>query len=156
MRRSWEEYKFGFGDPDGDYYWLGNDLLHELTVSGRYKLRFTLQSRSFPSSWYYAIYSTFFILPEEHNYTLHFQGFSGNASYNALGSQNGRMFSTHDRDNDQNQVLNCAERVGGGFWYWDYCGGCLVNGDRKTGNFFWVRLPGGRHLQSSQMWLECK
>ena len=28
--RTWEEYKNGFGDADGDY-WLGNNVIHQLT-----------------------------------------------------------------------------------------------------------------------------
>jgi len=46
FNRSWVEYKVGFNDTRGNY-WLGNELLHQLTTSGRYKLRFDLQSRNF-------------------------------------------------------------------------------------------------------------
>jgi len=42
--RSWEQFKVGFNDSRGNY-WIGNDLLHQLTTSGRYKLRFDLQER---------------------------------------------------------------------------------------------------------------
>ena len=42
FNRSWAEFKVGFGDPSGNY-WLGNDLLSQLTASaGRYKLQFDL------------------------------------------------------------------------------------------------------------------
>ena len=43
FNRSWVEFKVGFGDPSGNY-WLGNDLLSQLTANYRYKLRFDLQS----------------------------------------------------------------------------------------------------------------
>ena len=82
FNRSWEEFKVGFGDPSGNY-WLGNDLLSQLTLTGRYKLRFDLQSRS-NGSWYYAEYSTFIVLSEADNYTLQVDGFSGNASQDAV------------------------------------------------------------------------
>ena len=67
FNRPWAEYKVGFGDPSGNY-WLGNDLLSQLTANNRYKLRFDLQSNY--SNWYYAEYSTFRVLSEADNYTL--------------------------------------------------------------------------------------
>ena len=58
----------GFGDPSGNY-WLGNDLLSQLTANYRYKLRFDLQQRD-TGNWYYAEYSTFIVQSEADNYTL--------------------------------------------------------------------------------------
>ena len=152
MNRTWVEYKVGFGDPSGNY-WLGNDLLSQLTANNRYKLRFDLQSRD-TGNWYYAEYSTFRVLSEADNYTLQVAGFSGNASYDALDYLNGAQFSTIDRDNDPSSG-NCAARHGGGFW-WRNCGLCFVNGARSTGLFYWEGLPGGGYLQLSRMWLQCK
>jgi len=153
MNRTWAEYKVGFGDPSGNY-WLGNDLLSQLTANNRYKLRFDLQQRD-TGNWYYAEYSTFRVLSEADNYTLQVAGFSGNAGYDALhGFHNGRQFSTIDRDNDL-YSRSCAALLGGGFW-WPGCGGCYVNGARSTNNFYWANLPGGGHLQLSRMWLQCK
>jgi len=151
MNRTWAEYKVGFGDPSGNY-WFGNDLLRQLTANKSYKLRFDLQQRD-TGNWYYAEYSRFKVLSEADNYTLLEGGFSGNASNDALRYQNGYMFATIDRDNDRSSV-NCAAMIGGGFWWWR-CGECLVNAAR-TGQFYWVGLPGGRHLQLSRMWLQCK
>ena len=31
--RSWNEFKIGFGNPGSFNYWIGNDQLHNLTVS---------------------------------------------------------------------------------------------------------------------------
>jgi len=144
----------GFGDPSGNY-WLGNDLLSQLTANNRYKLRFDLQSRD-TSNWYYAEYSTFRVLSEAENYTLQVGGFSGNASRDACGrNHNGQQFSTFDRDNDLWSSGNCAAKYGG-FW-WRDCGGCRVNGaSSSTYRFYWWDLPGGGHLQRSRMWLQCK
>ena len=106
--------------------------------------------------WYYAEYSTFRVLSEAYNYTLQVDGFSGNAGFDALGEwHNGEQFSTIDRDNDRASSGNCAALRGGGFW-WRRCGGCRVNAARGTGYFHWWNLPGGRDLQLSRMWLECK
>ena len=39
--RDWADYKSGFGDLRGEF-WYGNDKLHLLTTSGNYKLRIEL------------------------------------------------------------------------------------------------------------------
>jgi len=149
FNRSWAEYKVGFNDSRGNY-WLGNDLLSQLTLTDRYKLRFVLQSRS-TRNWYYAEYSTFIVQPESTNYRLNVSGYSGNAG-DALRSHNGRMFTTFDRDSDRSSEDNCAVRVGGGFWYKSCCQ-CCVN---SYYNYFsWAGVPGS-YLQVSRMWLQCK
>ena len=58
FNRSWAEFKVGFNDSRGNF-WLGNELLHQLTQNDRYKLRVDLQLRN--ASWYYAEYSSFVI-----------------------------------------------------------------------------------------------
>ena len=143
----------GFGDPSGNY-WLGNDLLSQLTANNRYKLRFDLQQRS-TGNWYYAEYSRFRVLSEADNYTLMVSGFSGNASHDAFGLHNGEKFTTIERDNDRLSSYNCAAWSRGGFW-WSDCGWCRVNGARSIGRFYWQGLPGGSRLQLSRMWLQCK
>jgi len=160
FNRSWAEFKVGFNDSSGNY-WLGNELLSQLTLSGSYKLKFDLQSRSNTSNWHSAVYSIFVVLGESVNYRLVVDGYSGNAGRDAFGSDyhNGMMFSTYDRDNDQWSSGNCAVREGGGFWYRD-CAICDVNAVRANYRpyleFGWEGLPGGGHLQSSRMWLQCK
>ena len=151
FNRSWAEYKVGFGDPSGNY-WLGNDLLSQLTANNRYKLRFDLQSLR-TGNWYYAEYSRFLVLSEAENYMLVVNGYSGNASFDAFVFHNDVMFSTFDRDNDPSSG-NCAARTGGGFWG---CGPCRVNGARRTRNFEWGGLSGSYpDLQHSRMWVQCK
>jgi len=145
---SWAKYKVGFGDPRGNY-WLGNELLSQLTANNRYKLRFDLQSRN-NRNWYYAEYSTFRVLTEADNYRLQVAGYSGNAGLDEFRDHNGQMFSTYDRDNDVSPG-NCAANYGGGFWY-SNCYRCNVNSVRKD----WLGLPGGESLQSTRMWLQCK
>ena len=74
FNRSWEEFKVGFNDSRGNY-WLGNELLHQLTLKNPYKLRFDLQLRN--GSWYYAEYSTFVVYSEAQNYKMGVGGYSG-------------------------------------------------------------------------------
>jgi len=155
FNRSWAEYKVGFHDTRGNF-WLGNDLLHQLTTSGRYKLRFDLQASN--SSWYYAEYSRFIVSSEASNYLLRVSGYSGNAGEYGFSHQNGMMFTTYDRDNDlwsdANYGNNCATRYGGGFWYtvWG-CSHAKVN----SAHSFFTWFHDGRHipLQTSRMWLTC-
>jgi len=157
FNRSWAEFKVGFNDSRGNY-WLGNDLLSQLTYNSRYKLRFDLQARS-NLSWYYAEYSTFIVLSEASNYRVTVSGYSGNAGDAFASYQNGMMFTTFDRDNDPWTSIpiyknNCAVYNGGGFWY-QYCGKAGINNVRGQGDDF--RWYGGRTilLESSRMWLVC-
>jgi len=153
FNRSWAEYKVGFNDSSGNY-WLGNELLSQLTANNSYKLKFDLQSSN-TSNWYYAEYSTFIVLSETRNYRLQVAGYSGNAHKDAFVWHNDRMFSTYDRDNEQWPSVNCAAYAGGGWWY-HACATTSVTGDRNTTYFRWHSLPGGYELQSSRMWLQCK
>ena len=110
-----------------------------------------MQSRK-NGNWYYAEYSTFVVLPEAQNYKLQVAGYSGNAGGQRFTSvHNGRMFTTYDRDNDLWPDGNCAC---GGFWY-NWCYQCGVNNGLPN-IFEWYDLPGGRLLQASRMWLQCK
>jgi len=158
VNRSWAEYKVGFNDTRGNF-WLGNDLLHQLTASGRYKLRFDLQERN-NGSWYWAEYSRFIVTSEASNYLMHVSGYSGNTG-NAGGQygfqySDGMMFSTYDRDNDRWSGGSCAAHYGGGFWY-KWCSLASVNGGRgRGGSFSWYYAIGRQiYLQTSRMWLTC-
>ncbi|XP_062583782.1 fibrinogen-like protein A, partial [Saccostrea cucullata] len=56
--RTWSEYKQGFGDPSKNY-WIGNDVIFELTKNKDQELRIELQR--FNGAEAYAQYSTFHI-----------------------------------------------------------------------------------------------
>jgi len=146
FNRSWEEFKVGFNDTRGNY-WLGNELLHQLTYNDRYMLRFDLQVRNL--TWYYAEYSTFVVHDEASNYKVIVTGYSGNAG-DAFQYFNDVMFSTYDRDNDRYDG-NCAMACGGGFWH-RLCIHVKVNcmRDRLLRWFYPDYL-----LQSTRMWLMC-
>jgi len=134
-------------------FWLGNDRLSQLTLTGRYKLRVDLQARN--GTWYYAECSSFVVLGEAYNYRLQVSGYSGNAG-DALRYSNGSEFTTYDRDNDlwtSTSANNCALLFGGGCWYSRYCG-CYFNSGRShhPDFFMWTRAL---KLQTSRMWLKC-
>jgi ficolin len=156
--RTWAEFKAGFNGSNGNY-WLGNELLHQLTVTGRYKLRFDLQSLN-NSQWYWAEYSWVTVHNESTGYQLQVGEFTGNVYRDALTvsgyNQNGTKFTTRDRDNDRDSYGNCATR-GGGFWY-NNCGWCSVNGQIRGDDFYWYSLTNDyyAYLQTSRMWLMCR
>jgi len=151
FNRSWAEYKVGFNDLRGNY-WLGNDLLHQLTDNARYKLRCLVQANS-NGLIYEANYGTFLVGSESNNYTLTVARYSGNAG-DSMRYHNGMMFSTYDRDNDLSSE-NCGKIVGGGFWYQT----CYRAGTTSTkhASFNWYGLPSavGKQLKSASMWLTC-
>ena len=151
--RSWEEFKAGFNNTNGNY-WLGNDLLHQLTNIGPYKLRFDLQLRA-NLSWYYAEYLSFVVGNEASNYRLSASGYWGNIG-DAFSSENGMMFTTYDRDNDLRSGTNCAAYSGGGFWY-NSCHRAGVNNARGHGQRFrwYTNEHANVWLQSTRMWLMC-
>ena len=154
FNRSWAAFKVGFGDPSGNY-WLGNDLLSQLTVNNRYKLKFDLQSRD-TSDWYWAEYGTFIVWAETYSYMMWASEYSGNTR-DVFGYMFPAMFSTYDRENDRAYRENCAV-YGGGFWYGRQCDLVSVNGfhhNSTSGYFDWTYLPGGSPLQSTRMWLQC-
>jgi len=151
FNRSWSEFKAGFNDSRGNY-WLGLELLHRLTLSGRYKLKFELQSR-LNLNWYYAEYRTFIVLGETLEYLVHMGGYSGNAGQDSFRLQNGMMFSTFDRDNDQS-MKNCARLNYSGFWL-KSCSSA-VNVNAVSHGFQWYGLPGGSALNTARMWLQCQ
>jgi len=157
FNRSWAEFKVGFNDSRGNY-WLGNDLLHQLTSKARYKLRCLVQARS-NGVVYVANYYTFRVESESNDYLLRVDDYSGNAG-DSMSYHNGVKFSTYDRENDLAHDVyweHCANFLAGGFWYNScYRAGMTVMKGRGS-DFSWYGLPStvGKQLMSASMWLTC-
>lgn len=111
--RDWAEYKWGFGNLEGEY-WLGNEYIHQLTQSGDYELRVDLQD--WANETRYAVYKHFALGMEDHNYTLSLGDYEGTAG-NSLKYHQGAPFSTRDRDNDFNPRGHCARTFHGAWWF---------------------------------------
>ena len=78
FNRSWTEYKSGFGDLRGEF-WIGNDKIHSLTSSAKYKLRIELMDGNESAVVEYGIFS---VGDENHNYKLQvddFRNVTGNS-----------------------------------------------------------------------------
>ncbi|XP_066840289.1 microfibril-associated glycoprotein 4-like [Anser cygnoides] len=116
--RGWNDYRFGFGRADGEY-WLGLQTLHLLTLQGRYELRVELED--FENNTASATYGTFALSPhaisaEEDGYTLHVGRFVDGGAGDSLSYHHGQKFSTFDRDQDL-YVQNCAALSSGAWWF---------------------------------------
>ncbi|KAL7868698.1 hypothetical protein SRHO_G00100820 [Serrasalmus rhombeus] len=109
--RRWHEYIKGFGELDGEF-WLGNDLLHNLTKLTPMTLRVDLRSGD---ESVYALYSTFSVDSMKRRYTIRVSGYSGTAG-DSMTYHDRRPFSTRDRD-PQPFITRCAMSYKGGWWY---------------------------------------
>ncbi|CAH1239335.1 ANGPT2 [Branchiostoma lanceolatum] len=134
FNRTWEEYKQGFGDKNGEY-WLGNENIHLLTSLKNFTLRIDLED--WEGNQKFAEYSTFRVSGESDQYRLDIGGYSGSAGdcmTHGLNSNNGQKFSTVDRDNDNVRGVHCSQEYGGqGGWWFGSCGYSVLNG-RYLGN----------------------
>lgn len=158
MWRTWKEYADGFGVPS-DNYWMGNERLHQLTTTVR-NCSLELQLLSANGLWYTEIYSSVTLSGEVDNYRLNLAGAYGNAT-DGTSSQNWKMFSTVDRDNDVTTDQNCAKLLGVGWWYGN--SNNPVNGTFRCGttnlncesSYFLYYGLNPKQLLRSAIWLTC-
>ena len=122
----WTEYKNGFGNLTGEFWW-GLDYLWQLTsVKDRqYELRIDLEA--FDGSTAHAVYQDFRISSENDGYLLRASNYSGDAG-DGLQYYVNRQFSTRDRDHDGRPGRSCAEWQQGPWWYGERCGWSNLNG----------------------------
>ncbi|VDI52897.1 Hypothetical predicted protein [Mytilus galloprovincialis] len=95
----------------------GNKYINLLTSIGSHKLRVELVRSDGMN--FYAEYSNFDVGDGESKYILTVNGYSGNAG-NYMEYNNGRRFTTYDRDYDENPY-NCVSYHRYGAWWH---GGC--------------------------------
>ncbi|RUS80638.1 hypothetical protein EGW08_011588 [Elysia chlorotica] len=122
--KDWASYKQGFGAFDDDF-WLGNELIHEMTSKGTYELRVDVKHHG---QSLFARYSYFYLEDEANSYTLRLGSFRGTAG-DAFPFRKSIPFSTRDRDNDGVSNVNCARKYRGGWWFWPAnCFDSFLNG----------------------------
>lgn len=127
--RLWEDYERSFGTA-GSNFWLGLRNIHLLT---RKPMELYISVEDFDGKSVFARYERFSVGSAETNYILGVSNYFGNAgdSMNPSGHShvhlNGMMFTTSDRENDNRNGLNCADRWGGPWWHND-CGWSSLNG----------------------------
>ncbi|XP_037091189.1 techylectin-5B-like [Pollicipes pollicipes] len=121
--RDWNDYQRGFGNRSAEF-WLGNELIHQLTRDRRVTLR--LDMSDLDGERRYAEYAGFAVAPGSDQYRLTVGAYTGTAG-DGLSSANGVGFTTRDTDNDLYGAGNCAELYKGGWWY-DACHNGNPNG----------------------------
>ncbi|XP_061195735.1 ficolin-1-like [Saccostrea echinata] len=112
FKATWDEYKKGFGDVQGNY-WLGNDLIHQLTTVYNSSLYITMKKTD--GHVYHAQYSSFSISNETDGYRLSLGKFSGNVLHDEFRDHTvvDKEFYTFDHDN----AAKCSAQCGSGWWY---------------------------------------
>ncbi|XP_063425083.1 protein scabrous-like [Mytilus trossulus] len=139
FNRPWQEYKFGFGPADSEF-WLGNDLIHMLTTSNS-TLKVDMIDQN--NQHWTVTYDQFFIASERENYKISVSGFHGNNT-DSLGYINEMGFSTYDRDNDGSSS-HCAMFYTAGWWY-KHCHYGNLNGRYRLG-MVWYNFYEGKWIQ---------
>ncbi|BFZ04529.1 hypothetical protein BsWGS_07568 [Bradybaena similaris] len=143
--RGWADYKNGFGTPDSDY-WIGLDVIHNLTTQGYTELRFDMQ---YNGTNYFALYSHFTVADELSKYQLLLGEYNGTAG-DSFNYHNGSLFSTYDSDNDV-YTDNCALYFHGAWWY-NHCYTSNLNGHWGVGSPEGVTWYGLSHSDLTGKW----
>jgi len=151
---NWESYVDGFGSLEGEF-WMGLQLLHELTRFNNFELRFDLSD--FDDEKAYATYRKFSV-GEGDGYVLNFDknSYFGDAG-DSLSEHYNMRFSTLDRDQDKIDE-SCAQNCVGAFWY-NRCHGVNINGlylngtnDKYAQGVIWKEWKGYYYsLKTTQM-----
>ncbi|XP_033638486.1 fibrinogen-like protein A [Asterias rubens] len=90
--RNWTEYQSGFGDLYSEF-WLGNDIIRDLTGSGKWQLRVNMEDWQFNTAW--SSYGEFAVKYD--NYTLRVGSYDGKSTAgDSMSYHNGYSFTTKD------------------------------------------------------------
>ncbi|XP_062573047.1 angiopoietin-4-like [Saccostrea cucullata] len=144
---TWNKYKSGFGDIQGNY-WLGNEAIHKLTTKFQTDLYIRITNTRNQS--FELRYTSFSISDEADGYRLSLGNKSGRISdaikdYNVLG----QPFSTFDMDNNH----RCGALCGAGWWF-NYCTWSNLNApffEDHSDPVWHPVISHGRFLYHSQM-----
>ncbi|KRF78047.1 uncharacterized protein Dvir_GJ25633 [Drosophila virilis] len=123
FNRSWNDYRLGFGDPQGEFF-LGLEKLHLLTNAQPHELFIYL--KTFKNEIINARYDHILIGDESESFQMKSLGKYTGTAGNSLSDHNGMKFSTIDRDNDISE-FNCASEWSSGWWF-RKCLVCNLNG----------------------------
>lgn len=114
FNRNWQEYKEGFGEPDGEH-WMGLDKIHKITKSADHELLVVL--KDFDGRAKMALYDGFDVDTEGAKYKLSVGKYVHGDAGDSLSMASGVRFSTNDQDNDQHSGGSCAEFYQSGWWF---------------------------------------
>ncbi|XP_053668990.1 angiopoietin-related protein 2-like [Anopheles marshallii] len=150
--RNWSGYKQGFGDLRGEH-WLGLDKLHAIVKTRQHELLIVLED--FFGVIAYAHYDDFQIGNESEKYIIKSVGKYTGTAGDSFTHHKDELFTTYDQDND-NSNANCAEKFGGGWWFYDcyqsHLNGIYVNGKHiLQDGIEWRTFRGLSSLKSTKM-----
>ena len=124
FNRIWEDYKNGFGDLNGEF-WLGNEIVHQLSKQKSTKKEFWIQGIWFSGETTFRKCRNFSLDSEKEFYRISkliiVDGFAPRMINGVPYDESSEIldtmkFSTEDSDNDK-YPENCAKEFSGGWWY---------------------------------------
>ncbi|XP_055473839.1 angiopoietin-related protein 4 [Psammomys obesus] len=115
FNQSWEAYKDGFGDPQGEF-WLGLEKMHSITGDRGSQLAVQLQDWDGNAK---LLQFPIHLGGEDTAYSLQLTEPTASELGATNVSPNGLSlpFSTWDQDHDLRGDLNCAKSLSGGWWF---------------------------------------
>ena len=130
FNRTWLEYEDGFGKLTGEL-WYGLKALHCLTGQSGWEMRMDVTLVNGTSI--ILLYEQFQVASVEDKYKLTVGGFHGTTT-DPWNNQNGKYFTTKDRDNDSHGSDNCALwSIETGGWWYASCGSMWPNSYFRSG-----------------------
>nr|XP_061792102.1 fibrinogen gamma chain-like [Nerophis lumbriciformis] len=168
FNKDWVQYKEGFGylsPDDSTEFWLGNEKIHQLSVSSSVPMVLRIELVDWSNNKRYADYAMFRVAPEADMYRLtygyYFGGDAGDAfdgfhfgddpSDKYFTSHNGMQFSTFDKDNDKYDG-NCAQQDGSGWWM-NRCHAAHLNGKYYQGGVYTAKDAGEFGFDNGVIWV---
>ncbi|XP_066930066.1 ficolin-1-like [Clytia hemisphaerica] len=152
FNRLWNEYKNGFGNMETEF-WLGNDLLHELTKWKPHQV--FVWGIGMNGQEGISMHRDFKVGSEDDGYRLTYdRSYIGLKSFEKPGildkSHYNMLFTTPDRDQDPYTTTHCGEREESGFWY-SHCGPLKLF--RPTG-IIWSGFQTGSTIKEVQIMIK--
>ena len=130
FNQTWQVYKDGFGDINGQDFWLGLNRIHTITSQQGEKFMLQVMFMDEAGMKFYVQYKEFTLGNEEDSYRLTVRNFTGTTS-DELSQSNGAIFTTWDRTvNSEISYDNCAF-LHGAWWYSSEvdCGRARINSE---------------------------
>ncbi|KAL9965967.1 hypothetical protein ACROYT_G029841 [Oculina patagonica] len=151
FHRTWNDYKYGFGDLKGNF-WLGNDKIHRITSA--YKMSLRIELEDWNGKKVFARYDSFKVDSEKNKYKMTVSGYNG-TSGDSLSYHSDMMFSTRDKDNDKWKTGSCSNDLTGGWWFND-CHHSNLNGQfmgntKAYSGIGWSRFKHNLSLKFAEM-----
>ena len=151
--RTWDEYKNGFGDVNGEY-WLGNENIYQYTNT--HPTEMITEVAAFNGDQAATKIQNFKLTDKASKYIFIkgtcevLKGGELGITCGAWDIGNGQKFSAFDEDNDS-IINNCAILYGGGWWF-NGCFDINLNGNYSNKELLNERATGIHWRQLRSFW----